>query len=195
MVGERIVGRTDLVRHLSVGLENPSGIGVSVAVIDADPVEGNAVDRAEAAEAIRRHVREAKRLLESGGRIRMWDPLFRELLDQQEERDRALAARVGPPGAPVVLDARLRRVKIHEQAAIRSRLLTADGDNVVEHSVAVVNVSAACKRGRDFLGPIRIHHLLRTHNERDVDHGLGKIRATVSLAHATLGAGEASGHC
>jgi arylsulfatase len=34
---------------------------------------------------------------------------FRELLDRQEERDRALATRVGPPGAPVALDPHLRR--------------------------------------------------------------------------------------
>ena len=32
-----------------------------------------------AAAAIRRHVREMKQVLESGGRVRMWDPLFREI--------------------------------------------------------------------------------------------------------------------
>ena len=44
-----------------------------------------APDSAEAAEALRRHVREARQLLETGGRIRMWDPLFRELLDHAHQ--------------------------------------------------------------------------------------------------------------
>ena len=40
---------------------------------------------AEAAQAIARHVREMKQLLASGGRVRMWDPLFRELFDRAGE--------------------------------------------------------------------------------------------------------------
>ncbi len=39
----------------------------------------------EAAEAIARHVSEMKQLLASGGRVRMWDPLFRELFDRADE--------------------------------------------------------------------------------------------------------------
>ncbi len=39
----------------------------------------------EAAAAIRRHVREMQELLESGGRVRQWDPLFRELFDRAGE--------------------------------------------------------------------------------------------------------------
>lgn len=39
----------------------------------------------EAAEAIDRHVREMKRVLESGGRVRMWDPLFREIFDHADK--------------------------------------------------------------------------------------------------------------
>ena len=38
-----------------------------------------------AAAAIRRHVREMKGLLESGGRVRQWDPLFRELFERADE--------------------------------------------------------------------------------------------------------------
>ena len=39
----------------------------------------------EAAEAIRRHVREMRELLEGGGRVRLWDPLFRELFERADE--------------------------------------------------------------------------------------------------------------
>ncbi len=39
----------------------------------------------EAADAIRRHVREMRELLESGGRVRLWDPLFRELFERADE--------------------------------------------------------------------------------------------------------------
>lgn len=42
---------------------------------------------ADAAAAIRRHVREMKQMLETGGRVRMWDPLFRELFDRADEID------------------------------------------------------------------------------------------------------------
>jgi hypothetical protein len=38
-----------------------------------------------AVEAIGRHVREVKLLLEEGGRVRMWDPLFREIFDRADE--------------------------------------------------------------------------------------------------------------
>ena len=38
-----------------------------------------------AAAAIRRHVGEMKQLLEEGGRVRMWDPLFRELFAHADE--------------------------------------------------------------------------------------------------------------
>ena len=44
-----------------------------------------APEDAEAAEAIRRHVEEMKQVLESGGRVRRWDPLFRELFDRSDE--------------------------------------------------------------------------------------------------------------
>jgi hypothetical protein len=40
---------------------------------------------AEAAQAITRHVQEMRQLLETGGRVRMWDPLFRELFDRADE--------------------------------------------------------------------------------------------------------------
>lgn len=39
----------------------------------------------EAAAAIHRHVHEMKGLLEEGGAVRMWDPLFRELFAVAEE--------------------------------------------------------------------------------------------------------------
>jgi hypothetical protein len=39
----------------------------------------------QAAAAIRRHVLEMKGLLESGGRVRVWDPLFRELLERGDQ--------------------------------------------------------------------------------------------------------------
>ena len=38
-----------------------------------------------AAAAIRRHVREMKQMLESGGGVRLWDPLFRELFERADE--------------------------------------------------------------------------------------------------------------
>ncbi len=40
---------------------------------------------AAAAQAIARHVSEMKQLLENGGRVRMWDPLFRELFGHADE--------------------------------------------------------------------------------------------------------------
>ena len=40
---------------------------------------------AEASQAIERHVREMKNVLESGGRVRVWDPLFREIFDHADK--------------------------------------------------------------------------------------------------------------
>ena len=40
---------------------------------------------AEASQAIERHVREMKNVLESGGRVRMWDPLFREIFEHADK--------------------------------------------------------------------------------------------------------------
>jgi len=39
----------------------------------------------EAAETLKKHVREMKGVLESGGRIRGWDPLFSEIFDHYTE--------------------------------------------------------------------------------------------------------------
>jgi len=44
-------------------------------------------DNPEAARALSKHVEEMKSLLESGGRIRAWDPLFREVFRHADEVD------------------------------------------------------------------------------------------------------------
>ncbi len=41
----------------------------------------------DAARMLVQHVNKMKRLLESGGRVRAWDPLFREIFDRYEEID------------------------------------------------------------------------------------------------------------
>lgn len=46
----------------------------------------------EAAKTLARHVAEMKSLLESGGRVRGWDPLFREIFDHYSEIDMQVEA-------------------------------------------------------------------------------------------------------
>ncbi|REJ85432.1 MAG: hypothetical protein DWQ36_10100 [Acidobacteria bacterium] len=46
----------------------------------------------DAARALELHVREMKALLESGGRIRDWDPLFAEIFDRYDEIEMTIEA-------------------------------------------------------------------------------------------------------
>ena len=66
--------RQDIVREI----EDVEG---GVATVTRSP------DNAEAAAMLQRHVAEMKRLVETGGRIRGWDPLFSELFDHYQEID------------------------------------------------------------------------------------------------------------
>ena len=52
--------------------------GVITTTVSRDP---------EAAKVLSRHVAEMKTLIETGGRVRAWDPLFREIFDHYKEID------------------------------------------------------------------------------------------------------------
>ena len=64
----------DVIEREVVEIEN----GVITTTVSGDP---------EAAEVLSRHVAEMKGLIESGGRVRAWDPLFREIFDHYQEID------------------------------------------------------------------------------------------------------------
>jgi hypothetical protein len=69
--------RQDMVREIE---DIPNGVATTTRS-PGDP---------EAAAVLERHVREMKGLLEDGGQIRAWDPLFREILDHSDEIEMAV---------------------------------------------------------------------------------------------------------